>query len=611
MNRDTLFYKLFMGNLVIVALVVAVAGAVSYVSLKAVLLHEIESYEDHMAVMARECIERHWPMPDAQVDRLCKRLVEEPAIEDASGRRQPPWGGLPIRMTVIAADGRVLGDSHGDPARMENHKTADRPEVLAALAGRPGSQSHRSGTLGAEYRYVALPLRHDGQTAGAIRVAVPVVAIVQNQAVIRNVLAAAALAILAAFALIALLVNWTWYRPLRRIAEAADQVASGDLARRVPVSGSGELARLALALNEMRDGLADKIATITAQRENLATVFASLRDAVIALDADGQVLLANDAAKQLLAPEGQPLSGRHLQTLVRAVGIIDAYHESVSTGGPVTRQVDAGVKGLPRHLDVLVAPMAAAERGAARLVVVRDVTDLVRAAAMKAEFVANASHELRTPMASLRAAADSLADVGPADREDLARLTEVIDRQVWRLEALTQDLLELHRVESAKGPPSLELVAPASLVEWLRAQFGGRADAKGVALALAAPAPDDAFLCDRHLLELILQNLVDNAVKFTPSGGRVTCSIERDGRATRLRVSDTGCGIRREDQPRVFERFFQADASRSGDPRTRGTGLGLAIVKHACERLGGTVSLQSEPGHGTTVTVVIPDQTQR
>jgi two-component system phosphate regulon sensor histidine kinase PhoR len=238
--------------------------------------------------------------------------------------------------------------------------------------------------------------------------------------------------------------------------------------------------------------------------------------------------------------------------------------------------------------------------------VVRDVTDLVRAAAMKAEFVANASHELRTPMASLRAAADSLADVGPADREDLARLTEVIDRQVRRLEALTQDLLELHRVESARRPPSLELVAPASLVEWLRAQFGGAADDKGVALVLAAPAPDDAFLCDRHLLELILQNLVDNAVKFTPAGGRVTCAMVREGECVRLSVADTGAGIPREDQPRVFERFFQSDTARSGDTLARGTGLGLAIVKHACERLGAKVSLESELGKGTTVTVLVP-----
>jgi two-component system phosphate regulon sensor histidine kinase PhoR len=611
MKRDSLFYKLFLGNLLIVAIVTAAAGLISYRSLKAMFLHETESYQDHMAVMARECLERLWPAADPDVDRFCKRLPEELTAQAEAGDRPLPPHALPIRVTVVAADGRVLGDSHSDPTRMANHKTNDRPEVVAALGGKPGRDSRQSETLRVEYRYVALPIQHEGRTVAAVRVAVPAMALLQNQAAIRDVLLAAAAAAHAACALVGRLGNWTWYRPLRQIAESASLIASGDLEHRVPISGSGELAQLAVALNEMREGLADQIATITAQHENLATVLASLRDAVIALDAGGKVILANRAAKALLAPQGAEIEGLHLQALVRAVGITDAYHESVSSGRPVARQVETDLRGLPRHLDVLVTPMTATEHGLVRLVVVRDVTDLVQAAAMKAEFVANASHELRTPLASLRAAADSLGDVDPADREDLARVTGVIDRQVRRLEALTLDLLDLHRVESARQPPALAPITPASLVEWLQAQFAERAKEKGLALELAAPAPNDAFTSDRQLVELVLQNLADNAIKFTPSGGRVACAIERLGDAMHLRVSDTGCGIRREDQARVFERFFQVDASRTGNGEARGTGLGLAIVKHACERLGATVSLESELGKGTAVTVVVPDQARR
>ena len=180
----------------------------------------------------------------------------------------------------------------------------------------------------------------------------------------------------------------------------------------------------------------------------------------------------------------------------------------------------------------------------------------------------------------------------------------VIDRQIRRLEALTLDLLELHRIESAKRPPSPEPISSASLAEWLRAEFTRRASEKD--LALSVTAPDDTFTSDRQLLELILQNLMDNAIKFTPSGGRVACAIERQGATVRLRVSDTGCGIPREDRTRVFERFYQADASRTHSDEVRGTGLGLAIVKHACERLGATVSLESELGRGTPVTVLVP-----
>ena len=609
MNGNKLFFKLFMGNLLIVAIIVAAAGFISYRSLIATFLHETELYQDHMVVMARECIEHLWPLPDQEVDRLCKRFPEELTSQVKAGDRPAPEHSLPIRVTVIAADGRVLGDSHSDPTRMVNHKTEDRPEVLAALDGRPGRHSRQSETVRVEYRYVALPIRNDGQTVGAVRVAIPAIAVVQNQAVIRDVLLASALAVLGAFALVGLLLNWTWYRPLKQIAQAADQIASGDLEHAVPISGSGELSQLAIALNEMRTTIAEKIATITAQRENLEGVLASMQDAVIALDAEGNVALVNRAAEDLLLPPGVEVEGFHLQVAVRSAGIVDAYNESVKTGRPVARQIEADIKGLPRHLDMLVTPMAPAEKRLARLVVVRDITDLVRAAAMKAEFVANASHELRTPLASLRAAAETLTDVDPANRQDLAGVAQVIDRQIRRLEDLTHDLLILHSVESAKRAVSSETISSASLVEWLRAEFAERASKKGLTLELTAP--EDVFTSDRPLIELILQNLMDNAIKFTPSGGRVACAIQRQDSSLCLRVSDTGCGIPREDQARVFERFYQADASRTGNGEARGTGLGLAIVKHACERLGGSVSLESELGKGTAVTVVVPDQARQ
>jgi two-component system phosphate regulon sensor histidine kinase PhoR len=439
-------------------------------------------------------------------------------------------------------------------------------------------------------------------------VAIPAVAVVQNEAVIRDILLGTAGAVFGAFALVALLVNWAWYRPLRQIAQSADQIAAGDLEHRVPMSGSGELAQLAAALNQMRNSITDKIATITAQRRSLEAVLESLRDAVIALDAEGNIALANRAAADLLFPPGLEVEGFRLQAVVRSAGIVDAYNESVKTGQPVARSLEADVKGTPRVFDVLVSPLSsAAGMGPNRLVVVRDVTALVRLATVKAEFAANASHELRTPLASLRVAAESLADVDPADREDLGRVAAVIDRQIRRLEDLTRDLLDLHGVESGKRELAPEPMAAAALAEWLRTEFAERARAKGLALDVNTPAPDHVFTADRPLVELILHNLLDNAIKFTPAGGRVVCTIEPHDGALRLGVSDTGCGIPRADLPRVFERFFQADASRSRGAETRGTGLGLAIVKHACERLGGTVSLKSDLGRGTTVEILVPD----
>ncbi len=219
------------------------------------------------------------------------------------------------------------------------------------------------------------------------------------------------------------------------------------------------------------------------------------------------------------------------------------------------------------------------------LLVLHDVTELAETAAVKAQFVANASHELRTPLATIRTAVDSLAATEAGDIATLGKIAAILDRHVRRLEEMTNDLLDLHMVESAKVPLRLQSVGLDDLVRWVLAQFSDGAREKSILLGARAAAPQAQLRADRKLLELILRNLVDNAIKFTPIGGHVDCEFEATDGSVRLRVSDTGCGIAREDQPRVFERFYQTDAARTGAGKHRGTGLGLAIVKHAAERL--------------------------
>jgi signal transduction histidine kinase len=250
---------------------------------------------------------------------------------------------------------------------------------------------------------------------------------------------------------------------------------------------------------------------------------------------------------------------------------------------------------------------AGAECRIAVIVVIRDVTDLARTAAMKADFVANASHELRTPLATIRAAVESLAGASE-DRQERAKLAGILERQVARLEDMTNDLLNLHVVESGQVRSRAENVTAGQVAQYVRTQFAEPALRKNVALAVESADDAAAVRTDRKLLELIVQNLLDNAVKFTPAGGSVACRVGLEGESLVLTVADTGCGIQPQDQPRVFDRFFQSDSSRTGDTRVRGTGLGLAIVKHAADRLGAKVSLESELGRGTTITVAVPSQ---
>ncbi|MBN1942200.1 MAG: GHKL domain-containing protein, partial [Phycisphaerae bacterium] len=276
-------------------------------------------------------------------------------------------------------------------------------------------------------------------------------------------------------------------------------------------------------------------------------------------------------------------------------------------GDPVGRQIEKDIAGLPKTLDVLALQIdQPAAEGIHFLLVVRDITSLTRIAKMKSEFAANASHELRTPLATIRAAVDSLESLRPEDQDEFQKIRVILNRHTTRLEELTRDLLNLHMIESARQKVQREDIQTQSLAARLREQFSPPAEEKGISLDLFVEENAKTFSTDPVLLRLIVQNLLDNAVKFTPQDGRVTCTFRRQDDHILLRVTDTGMGIAPEFQERVFERFFQAEAARSGETQTRGTGLGLAIVKHAVERLDGTVTLQSEPGKGTTIEVKLP-----
>ncbi len=592
MRRHSFFLKLLLGNLLLIGAIAVVAGIVSYRYLNANYRRQGELSQDRIAHLAREHFQDRWPLPPARIDAGCKRL----------------FGDWAMRLTVIADDGRVLGDSQADPDRMVNHKTDDRPEVMAALAGRAAWHVRTSETLRREFRYLALPVRHEGKVPAVVRVAMPVRTILERGRFIPHALAWAALAAAVTAVGLGVLISWIWASPLGQVSRTAEEIASGNLQARARISGSKELARLAQALNRMRDSIDRQIALIEDQSENLQVVVGSLREGLVLLDASQRVILMNRAAAALLAPGADPqwAVGKHPQAVVRVAEVVDAVNELVATGRPVDRQLELEVAGRRRTLDLHAAGVGSGRReGARALLVVRDITDLARTVAMKAEFVANASHELRTPLATIRAAVESLGSVGPEDAEAFGKFLSILDRQVARLEEMTQDLLDLHRAETGRATFRPEPIALGTLAEWVRGAYSARAAEKGLSLEVCCGDPALEFTSTPALVQLVLQNLIDNGLKFTPSGGRVEVRLEPiDGRV-RLAVADTGCGIPPDIQDRVFERFFQADPARSGG-KGRGTGLGLAIVKHAVERLGGTVSLHSAVGEGTTVTVQLP-----
>lgn len=590
MKSRRTFLKLFLENLLFMVLIIVLAGAFTYHRLDANYQAESRRNQDRLVGLTTEHFQSLWPLTPQRVDDMSKRLLQDPAM----------------RLTVVAADGKVLGESDADPAAMADHKTPDRPEIMAALAGSRGSDERFSETRGVMFRYVALPLVHDGKVVAAVRVATPVKAIAEGESFIRDTVLWAALAGTIAAVGLSLVTTWIWYSPLRRISQTARRIASGDLSSRPGAHESERLGDLASALNEMRGNLGKYLAQIASQHQDLQTVMANLQEGVIAADSGGHVVLINHAAAVMLGADAKSSIGQPVQHVIQTLDVLVFHEEVLRASGDLQGQFDITSPAGKRRLEVHGVRVPPGPSTIATLLVVRDVTELSAAAAMKANFVANASHELRTPLATIRAAVDSLGAMEPGDHQEFTKLANMLDRHVARLEDMTKDLLDLHMVESAKLPLRLQEMGLGELAEWVRQQFAALAHEKGLTLQATATPPQHMISTDRKLVELILRNLVDNAIKFTPPGGRVECSFTACDKGAAIRVTDTGCGIKSADQARVFERFFQSDSARSGDTRTRGTGLGLAIVKHIVNRHRGALTIDSVMGQGSVFAVYLP-----
>jgi two-component system, OmpR family, phosphate regulon sensor histidine kinase PhoR len=590
MKRFSLLIKLFMGNLLLVGIVITVGLTVSYRHLNTSYLRNNRTNQDQTVELAARYFQDLWPMSDARINQSVRKLFADSET----------------RLTVIASDGRVLGDSSGDPAKMGNHKTSDRPEVIAAIEGENGVATRLSKTTHIEYRYITRPLRQDQTVVALVRLAMPVRTIAADQALIRNALLCTISATVGAAALLALMMSWIWYAPLKQITETAEQLAAGNLDARAKVSGSDELARLAATLNNMRDNLAGQIRTVETQKQQILSVVDNLREGVIALDKTGYIVLVNRSAAELLRLGSEDLTGSEFKSTVTAAGVLDIYHKLMSAGESLDRQVE--IPGdVKRILDVHAARVqAGSPESIAVLLVLRDVTEIASAAEMKAEFVANASHELRTPLATIRAAAETLSEDRGDDPQAITKVATILQRHIMRLEQMTNDLLNLHLTELNGKGLNLTDISFAALAALIMEDHRPEAKNKQIELTVSSDSEDFVFASDATLLQLIVDNILANALKFTPPDGKVTCRMTSNTENVTIKVTDTGCGIPGDIQERVFERFFQAQEARSGDTAIRGTGLGLAIVKHATDRLGGTVTLESLPDKGTTITITLP-----
>lgn len=521
---------------------------------------------------------------------------------DALSKRLGPRAAT--RITVILLSGEVLGDSLEDPRRMDNH--ADRPEVMAALAGRVGSTTRFSHTLGKRMMYVAVPVVGERGVVGVVRTSVPMTAIDLALQGIYQQIGFAGLAVALLTALLSLLVARRISRPLEAMKQGAQRFADGELERRLPVSGSEEIAGLAEALNRMAAQLDERLRTVVRQRNEQEAVLASMVEGVLAVDTEERVIRINRAAAQLLDADLDRAQGRRIREVVRKADLLRFVARTLAGGAPAEEDIVLRGEGrelfLQAHGTVL---WDAAHREIGALIVLHDVTRLRRLESIRRDFVANVSHELKTPITAIKAAAETLRDGAIRDPEGGVRFVEIVAKQADRLGAIIDDLLALSRIEQGveehgialeRGPvrPVLEAAIQTCAIS---------AHDKKVSISLYC-SPELEARRNPPLLEQAVVNLLTNAIKYSRREGKVVVDAGQHREKVMIKVQDWGCGIPPEHLPRIFERFYRVDKARSR--AQGGTGLGLAIVKHIAQAHGGEVVVHSTPGEGSVFTIILP-----
>ena len=506
------------------------------------------------------------------------------ALADSAG------AALGQRVTLVDSAGRVLGDSEfSGPAlaALQNHN--DRPEIIEARRAGQGSSRRMSPSEGDEELYVAV-------AASNGRVARVSIETGQLEGIVararRDVVFSAFIALIIAVALAAIFSRQV-SKPVAELRDVASAIAAGDLSRRPVLSAPGEVGELAIAVQRMSEQLASRLRALEDEDELLGALVESLNEGVVAVDRQRRVIRINRSGRLLLdAPAVVPFS---VDLLPRDRVLAEAL--SVALGGEVVERVETRIG--QRTLALTARPLGV---GGAVLALF-DLTSIRRLETVRRDFVANVSHELKTPLTAIRGFAETLTTELSTDAHH-AQFAETIRSNAERMQHLIDDLLDLSRIESGGWTPTPVRVDLLAAATEAASPYREETTRRGSHLVLDIAPEAAEVTADPVAIRQALGNLIENAVRHTPAGGTITVFSQRDAGSIVLGVRDTGSGIAREHLPRIFERFYRVDPARSR--AAGGTGLGLAIAKHLIEAHGGHVGAESEVGRGTTVRLFLP-----
>ena len=571
--------NIFITYVIIIAICIAISGLIPLKLTRDNYLNMIEQRLSNDAIMIRDHMLETYDQEN--LDSFAKDFGNE----------------FNVRVTIVDNKGWVIADSDADIKQLPNH--GQRPEIKRALQGELGREIRHSSTFNADMMYVALPLKDN---AGAIRLAMSIDYInksISRQS--RGVSIALILALLLALYQ-ANIFSKKVANPISHITNLAKQMTEGNFEGRINIDTDDEVAVLARAFNLMADQLDTHIRKLNDNNIKMQAVLASMTDGIITIDENKNIIIINQAAQKMFDAKDH-VEGKGIDFIIEDNDMDDMLDAALYEGRETSKEIV--IEGFNKKLyGIKTSPIDQGDGQVGALILIQDITDLRRLEQMRTDFIANVSHELKTPVTSIKGFVETLQHVDIDDKETVEKFLQIIDVEADRLARLIDDILSLSELESKDRSPALETIDIVELVDEIVLIMYTQSQKKNIHINFKCSNPTIWMEGNRDGIKRMIINLMDNAIKYTPAGGKVYISVESIYDSVSICIRDTGIGIPKEHIPRIFERFYRVDKSRSRD--MGGTGLGLAIVKHAVNSMSGTIELNSEVGKGTEFLITLP-----
>jgi len=584
--------KIFFNIVVVLLLGVIISGLLSARIVKKNLLSDIEKSLTTEAALVRELL------GESLINNSNDIGIYVGKIKQTANSR----------ITIVDVMGNVIIDTDKEYSEMENH--AGRPEIAAALKGEAESSIRYSSTLRVDFIYVAQPILKGSSIIGAVRLSKPLYEVknMLNSLYI-NVFIAVLIGIFVASVLgYKMAMNIT--KPVKEITYTASRIAKGQFDRRINITSRNEIGILADSINDMASKLRDTITSLQDKNIKLESIMSSMINGIIAIDNSEKILFINHVAESLLGITGGEITGKHLLQVVRNNSIDNYFKKMLKDKEFFNTEVnlnDSNEKILKFHANSIKQN---GENGIEGIIItIQDVTELRKLERVRTEFIANVSHELKTPLTSIKGFTETLKSFDFDDKQDAIRFLNIIEDEADRLYRLINDILSLSELEQKKTKTVKEKIDIEKAVEEVLSVLKSQSDKKNIELSAKIQEGLESISGDGDKFKQMLINLIDNAVKYTPENGKVSIEAYKQSHNADLdkliiKVKDNGIGIPKQHIPRLFERFYRVDKARS---RTiGGTGLGLAIVKHIVMLFNGEIEVTSEVGKGTEFRIILP-----